>query len=123
MSKDTGLETLLELDGYIIEQGNGYWAKIEARKIESPTKERPHGIRYSLTLHDSYGQRILGYDNAHAVTDRKKNRFTARRVEHDHRHINLHDEGSPYEFVDAYQLLKDFFEDVDKVLKKHRDSD
>ena len=96
--------------------------KVEARKIESPTKERPHGIRYSLTLHDPYGQRILGYDNAHAVVDRKRNRFIARRVECDHKHINLHDEGSPYEFVDAYQLLKDFFEDVDKVLKKHRDT-
>jgi hypothetical protein len=120
MGKDTGLETLLELDGYIVEQGGGYWVKDEARKADSPTIERPHGIRFSLTLHDPYGQRILGYDNAHAVVDRKKNRFMARRVEYDHKHSNLHDEGSPYEFVDAYQLLEDFFKDVDEKLKKHR---
>ncbi len=27
----------------------------------------PHGIRYALTLHDRYGTRLLGFDNAHAV--------------------------------------------------------
>lgn len=123
MGKDTGLETLLELDGYIVEQGGGYWVKVEVRKVGQPTVERPQGIRYSLTLHNPYGQRILGYDNAHAVADKKKNRFTARRVEYDHKHSSLYDEGSPYEFIDAYQLLKDFFKDADETLKKHRDSD
>ncbi|MCI0506181.1 MAG: DUF6516 family protein [Gammaproteobacteria bacterium] len=119
MGRDTGLDTLLELDGYIIEQGNGFWVKIEARLQKSPTKEKPHGISYSLTLHDPYGQRILGYDNAHAVPDKRKSKFSARRIEYDHKHESLKDKGSPYEFADAYQLLKDFFEDVDKVLKQH----
>jgi hypothetical protein len=29
-----------------------------------PDEHVPHGIRYALTLHDRYGTRLLGYDNA-----------------------------------------------------------
>jgi hypothetical protein len=28
--RDTGLDALLDLDGYIIDQDGGYWVKIEA---------------------------------------------------------------------------------------------
>lgn len=52
MHRDTGLDTLLEMDGYILDQGEGYWIKIEAKLLAKPTTERPHGISYSLTLHD-----------------------------------------------------------------------
>jgi len=63
MHGDPVIDTLLDLDGSILEQGGGYWIKIDAARIpESP--EVPHGIRYSLTLHEPYGRRILGYDNA-----------------------------------------------------------
>ena len=47
--RDVGLETLLALDGTEYTEENGYWYKIEAFTIE-PTEERPHGIRYNLTL-------------------------------------------------------------------------
>jgi hypothetical protein len=30
---DIGLETLLDLDGSILEQEGGYWIKIEARRV------------------------------------------------------------------------------------------
>jgi len=67
MSKeDVGLETLLLLNGEIYDQDNGYWIKIEAWRIEA-NEHVPHGIRYALTLHDRYGTRLLGFDNAHAV--------------------------------------------------------
>ncbi len=53
-SPDIGLDTLLDLDGSILEQEGGYWIKIEVLRI--PTSEHAHhGIRYSLTLHDKYG--------------------------------------------------------------------
>ena len=120
MSRDTGLDTLLDLDGFIVDQGDGYWLKIEAKLLDSSTPERPHGISYSLTLHDSSNQRILGFDNAHAIRPPKSKRYAGRRVEYDHKHRNINDKGVPYEFVDAYQLLKDFFNEVDKVLKEHR---
>ena len=29
------------------------------------TAERPHGIRYSLTLHAPTSERLMGFDNAH----------------------------------------------------------
>ena len=57
---------LLELNGFIIEQKYGYWVKFEVSLTDISLK-RPHGIRYSLTLHNKDGQRVLGYDNAHAV--------------------------------------------------------
>jgi hypothetical protein len=54
------------LNGGIYDQGNGYWIKIEARCIET-SEHVPHGIRYALTLHDRYGTRLLGFDDAHAI--------------------------------------------------------
>ena len=51
MIDDPGLETLLDLSDSIIDQGNGYWIKIEAWRVER-TKDVPPGIRYSLTLHE-----------------------------------------------------------------------
>jgi hypothetical protein len=61
LQRDKTLENLLELDGvkYVIDEHLGLWVKFEARKIE-PSKERPHGIRYSLTLHDSFNARLMG---------------------------------------------------------------
>ena len=45
---DVGLETLLELDGSVLEQKGGFWIKIDARQV--PASEHAlHGIRYSLT--------------------------------------------------------------------------
>lgn len=41
-----------------------------------------------------------------------------RRLEYDHVHKHARDNGVPYEFSDAGQLLTDFFEEVDKVLKE-----
>ncbi len=52
MDRDPGIETLLDLHGQIIDQGKGYWVKIEAWRVEA-THETPHGIRYSLTLHET----------------------------------------------------------------------
>jgi len=121
MSRDTGLDTLLELDGSIIDQGDGYWINIRVRLLENPTDERPHGISYSLTLHDPHNQRILGFDNAHAIKSTGRKKYTGRRIEYDHQHRSSKDKGVPYEFVSAYQLLKDFFNEVDNVLKEHRD--
>lgn len=120
MPRDTGLDTLLDLDGTIIDQGSGYWVKIEVRLLAQPTTERPHGIAYSLTLHNPSGQRILGFDNAHAIKRARRRRYSGRYVEYDHEHRFLSDPGKPYEFVDAYQLLRDFFKAVDRVLEEHR---
>ena len=66
VKRDTGLDILLSLDGTECTEENGYWYKIEVSQVPK-TKERPHGIRYNLTFHDNYNQRILGFDNAHQL--------------------------------------------------------
>jgi hypothetical protein len=83
----------------------------------NPTDEIPHGIRYALTLHDQDGDRIMGYDNAHAVKRPSKYKYAGQVLPYDHKHRNITDKGVPYEFKDAYQLLSDFFTDVDRILK------
>ena len=66
LKEDKTLETLLDLNGEIFPMENGYWTKFEASRV-TPIRQIPHGIRYSLTLHDRNNTRILGFDNAHAV--------------------------------------------------------
>lgn len=117
MKSDAAIDTLLDLDGSIFDQGGGYWIKLEARRV-AVTTEIPHGIKYSLTLHEPYGKRILGYDNAHAVKPPKKFKYAGRILAYDHKHRHVSDKGVPYEFKDAQQLLIDFFADVDRVLSE-----
>lgn len=112
------IRTLLDLHGQIIDQEDGYWLKIEAWEVV-PTKDIPHAIRYSLTLHAPSGKRILGYDNAHAVKEKGK-KYSGQRLPFDHMHRYVADKGVPYEFKDAHQLLSDFFTEVDLVLKEVR---
>ncbi|BCT69469.1 hypothetical protein [Nitrosospira sp. NRS527] len=58
MRSDNGLETLFDLDGYIITQDLGCWVKVAVWRVVA-TPKIPHGIRYSLTLHEPYGKRIM----------------------------------------------------------------
>ena len=117
MQTDQGIETLLELNGSIVQQEHGYWAQIHVWRVE-PTNEMPHGIRYALTLHDQGGDRIMGYDNAHAVKHSGKYKYAGQILPYDHKHRHIADTGVRYEFKDAYQLLSDFFADVDRILKE-----
>lgn len=111
--EDASLETLLDLDGEIFPMGNGYWTKFEACRV-TPTKQIPHGIKYSLTLHNRNNTRILGFDNAHAYKPKKK-KYGARKVTWDHKHkMEKH---YLYEFESASQLLEDFWESVEEILK------
>ena len=120
MATDPGLGTLLDLNGEILDQGNGYWVEVHAWTVE-PTKDVPHGLRYALTLHDQSGTRILGFDNGHAAKKPKRFRYVGRKLPYDHRHRHASDKGVPYGFRDAHQLLKDFFEEVDRVLKARQE--
>jgi hypothetical protein len=117
MKKDPALDVLLDLNGEEFHEENGYWYKIEVSMVD-PTMERPHGIRYNLTLHDNHNLRIMGFDNAHAVKSKKKGKFKGRIVEYDHLHKDSKDKGTPYEFSSAEQLLSDFFDEVNRILKE-----
>lgn len=111
MSRDTGLDVLLELSGTEYTEDNGYWYRIEAWRV-TPDAQIPHGIRYNLTLHDHHNQRIFGMDNAHAP-HQARGSYRGRLVEYDHVHSHMNDKGTPYAFRSAQQLLHDFFDAVD----------
>ncbi|TAG27626.1 MAG: hypothetical protein EAZ37_04130 [Burkholderiales bacterium] len=113
---DHGIQNLLDLHDNVLDQEDGYWIKLEAWRVV-PTKDVPHGIRYSLTLHAPSGKRILGYDNAHAVKVKGK-KYSGQKLPFDHKHRNVADHGVPYGFSSADQLLVDFFSDADKVLRE-----
>lgn len=117
--RDAGISTLLDLHDQIIDQGDGYWIKIGAWRVLA-TADIPHGVRYTLTLHEPYGKRILGYDNAHAVKPVGNGRFSGKRMPYDHIHRHASDKGVPYAFESAHQLLSDFFKEVDRVLNEVR---
>jgi len=82
MKRDTGIDTLLNLDGFRHVYENAYWYKITAYRVEA-TDHIPHGIRYNLTFHDNCGTRIFAMDNAH-VPPGKRRGFHGRVVEFDH---------------------------------------
>lgn len=117
MQTDNGIDTLIDLNGNIVQQEHGYWIEIHAWRVES-TVLIPHGIRYALTLHEKSGKRVMGYDNAHAVKPSGRFKYAGQVLPYDHKHRHISDKGVPYEFKDAYQLLRDFFADVDQVLKE-----
>ena len=114
MKRDTGLDTLLGMDDYRFVYPNKYWWKIEAYLVE-PSKERPHGIRYALTVHNARGTRIFGMDNAHVPKNKRKG-YHGRIVEYDHVHVDENDKGTAYAFVDAETLMADFFKRVNEII-------
>jgi len=69
--RDPGAEVLLDLDGQVlvVDAKGGYWVRFSVNRTAS-TPERPHGLKYSLTLHGPDGNRLIGFDNAHPIRAR-----------------------------------------------------
>lgn len=115
-----GLRNLLELNNetmIIYPKEKKFFTYFDIQETKPSSEHRPHGIKYSLTLHDRTLQpnetRIFGIDNAHSVKA-KGNIYIARKVTWDHVHKN--DQILNYEFVDAEQLLIDFWQSVKTIL-------
>lgn len=106
---------LLDLNGSVFEMGQGYFVKMEAKQV-TPCQFRPHGLKYSLTLHNSKSERILGFDNAHAVKPGNGFKYAGQILEYDHKHRTATDEGVPYNFQSAEMLMQDFWDSVNKIL-------
>jgi Family of unknown function (DUF6516) len=79
----------LNADGTIID--------IKIWQLPYATKERPHGLKYSL-FYGRAGDRIVGYDNETGKGD--------------HRHYGAVE--VPYAFENMERLIQDFFADVAK---------
>ena len=84
MDHDPSLDTLLLLDGETFVVEGNFWVKFEVKRVPA-IPEKPHGLDYSLTLHDGHGERLLGFDNAHRI--REGTGPGARtRIEYEHKH-------------------------------------
>lgn len=110
MTAEPGRDCLLSLDGVtmVIDERLGFWVKFVARPVPK-NAVNPHGVNYSLTLHDRRGSRVLGFDNAHRIG--KQGPF-------DHWHRSSNDPGRRYAFESPEKLLADFWQEVDRVLKE-----
>lgn len=114
IAPDSSLDALLSLDGeiFVIDPTGDHWVKFEVKRIEvSP--ERPHGLRYSFTLHGRNSERLVGFDNAHPVSS-GSGPGARRRAEFDHKHRLR--TIKPYQYADAASLLADFWKEVEAVL-------
>jgi hypothetical protein len=109
----SGLETLLDLHRETAEIGGGWWVTFRVTQVAC-SEGRPHGLQYSLTLHSPGGSRVFGYDNAHKMKKEKK--FQKVPLEYDHVHIR--DKVCYYKFTSPEQLLVDFWNDVELILKE-----
>jgi hypothetical protein len=104
MSED-GLERLLDYDGVWFWLADSAWSlRFRIHRVEA-SPDRPAGIKYSFTLHDECGDRLLGFDNAHAVK-------ASTTFDHRHRFRNVR-LVEPYDYQNEDQLLSDFFAAVE----------
>jgi hypothetical protein len=114
--RDPGAEVLLDLDGqvFVVDAKGGYWVRFSVNRVAS-TPERPHGLKYSLTLHGPDSSRLIGFDNAHPVREsRGPGGKSQGPLDHKHRLETVR----PYRFKDAATLVEDFWTEVDKRLKE-----
>ena len=113
--ENTELLTLLDLDGQSFWCDSRYWVKFKVNKVDKD-QNRPHGIKYSLTLHDRNNTRIFGLDNAHAIKKRgrRPRKYSGRIITWDHVHKQENIER--YLFSSASQLLDDFWKGVNEII-------
>ncbi|HMM64753.1 MAG TPA: DUF6516 family protein [Mesorhizobium sp.] len=84
----------------------GWIVQIRVWKLPAASRERPHGLKYSLFF-GRRGERIVGYDNE--------------RGKGDHRHHRDHEE--PYAFTTMEKLVADFWNDVRREIGDERSQD
>ena len=115
-NRDASLDSLLFLDGerFVMDAYGKFWVKFEVKQCQV-TAERPHGLKYSLTLHYEDGERLLGFDNAHPIRE-GSGPGTRTRIEYDHKHSG--EQIRFYVYEDAATLLVDFWTEVEMILQK-----
>jgi hypothetical protein len=112
---ESNSEHFLSFNGTRFDYESGHWIKFEVKRVES-SENRPHGIKYSLTLHRSDGARVIGFDNAHSVKS-SSGGYKKAVTHYDHWHRTQFDKGVPYQFKNLPQLFEDFFEAVERALE------
>lgn len=88
MRRDPSLDALLDLDGQVlvVDPESLHWVRFVVREVKA-SAAKPHGLDYSLTLHGPDGERLAGFDNAHAVRGESgPGRKINAAYDHRHRH-------------------------------------
>jgi hypothetical protein len=88
-------------------------------KAATDTGDLAHSQKL-LTLHAPDSTRLIGFDNALGGVKPQGSHYkhAGIRYPYDHRHRHATDVGVLYEFDTAYQLVSDFYAEVDRVLKE-----
>lgn len=114
--RDPMEQYLTDLNGRYFQFEGGYYAKFVFHVVQE-SQQKPHGFDYSLTLHRKDGERIVGFDNAHAAPKGRGPAAKSRqKPEYDHKHLG--NRTYRYEYKDLTTLLDDFWDEVDKALAK-----
>ncbi|MCR4307474.1 MAG: DUF6516 family protein [Candidatus Berkelbacteria bacterium] len=113
--KDFGKDGLLALNGdrYFIDDKGDLEAIFKITNA-AVSLARPHGLRYSLVLINSKGDRVVCFDNAHAFS-RGSGSGKKSSKGYDHKHVG--NKVTPYIYKDAYTLVADFWAEVDGLVK------
>lgn len=106
---DEAMRRLLDYNRRRYWLANGWSIRFQVVEVAATTG-RPHGVKYSFTLHDVDRTRLLGFDNAHGVP---------RAQAYDHRHrFRRTAELVPYDFRGADELICNFFDAVEKACRQ-----
>lgn len=106
---DPALGNLLDLHGQVLVIDEaGYWVRFVVHRVPA-TAAKPHGLDYSLTLHGPDGERLMGFDNAHAVAGAR-----GPALDHRHRLANVRF----YEYSNAADLVAHFWAAVESVMRE-----
>ena len=113
--RDPDTDALLDLDGqvFVVDSRGEYSVRFAVQRVD-PSRERPSGLKYSLTLHGPDGSRLVGFDNAHRV---RKSFGPGGKPHPSYDHKHLLGTIRPYRFRDAATLLADFWAEVDRILQ------
>ncbi len=122
MNKDlikNNLKPLFHLQNAILDQGAGYYGKIEVDETLD-TKRYPTGMTFRLSLHDESGKSLIVMDNHRLRTPLSENGFAVRLfgyrgdAQRADQHYDLKRYSGPWE------LLYDFFKEIDAVLEERK---
>ncbi len=103
---DDAIYRLLAYDRHRYRLENGWSIRFQV-KLTPVSAGRPHGVKYSLTLHDADGRRLLGFDNAHGIPK-------ASAYDHQHRFRST-DAPHTYAYRSGDELIADFFDAVERA--------
>ena len=96
------LRNLVEMAG-VYRLDNGWQVVIRADWIDV-TPQQPHGLSYAVMLQDERGQRLFGFDNAHAFDGASEDD----RWDHEHR-ANFVGQRFRYDFVSGSYMFTVFY--------------